>query len=188
MAPRRKQIQHVFNVGIIDNLKQVQLALGNGKEQYTGELLTECLDSLHRRNKLIRIADTSEGGWETVRQYESNPVVSDSDDETKIKRAEYRAIKKRKTDNQERGKKKFKSFHPASQGRSDTQRSFDAPTSFAYQQQQMTQRGFRVEPFLQGPRAAIGPCFSCGGPHFRRDCPYVRPAAGQLDTSTVDKR
>ena len=27
---------------------------------------------------IIKIAGTSEGGWETVRQYESNPVTSDS--------------------------------------------------------------------------------------------------------------
>jgi len=51
---------------------------------------------LHRRKKLIRIANTSSGGWETVRQYESNQVASDSDDENKIYKAESCAISKKK--------------------------------------------------------------------------------------------
>jgi hypothetical protein len=41
-------------------------------------------DKIAKRNKLIKIADTSEGGWETVRQYQTNPIASDTDDETRI--------------------------------------------------------------------------------------------------------
>jgi hypothetical protein len=36
-----------------------------------------------KSNKHIKIAVGNDGGWETVRQYQSNPVASDSDDETK---------------------------------------------------------------------------------------------------------
>ena len=44
---------------------------------------------------LIRIADSSEGGWETVRQYDANPLAEDSDDESCLKRAEARTVRKK---------------------------------------------------------------------------------------------
>ena len=36
-------------------------------------------------------------GWETVRQYEANPVASDSEDESKIYKAEGRALKRKRS-------------------------------------------------------------------------------------------
>ena len=50
-------------------------------------------DKLKNRNKLIRIAESSEGGWETVRQYEASPLADDSEDESQLKRAESRAAR-----------------------------------------------------------------------------------------------
>jgi hypothetical protein len=46
-------------------------------------------------NKHIKIADGSDGGWETVRQYQSSPVASESDDESKINKAGNSALRKR---------------------------------------------------------------------------------------------
>jgi hypothetical protein len=46
-------------------------------------------------DKHINITDGSDGSCETVRQYQSYPVGSDSDDETKINKAENRALRKR---------------------------------------------------------------------------------------------
>ena len=48
-----------------------------------------------KRDKHINITDGSDGSCETVRQYQSYPVGSDSDDETKINKAENRALRKR---------------------------------------------------------------------------------------------
>ena len=65
-----------------EDLAQTIWAIDNLKFEHAREKISELVEKVKRRNKLIKIADTSEGGWETVRQYESNPVASDSDDES----------------------------------------------------------------------------------------------------------
>ena len=85
----------MFNTELEDGLKQAFWAYNNKKGVYLVELLNELLDKIKERNKLIRFADSSEGGWETVRQYDSNPIASDSKDESRIRRAEAQAIRKK---------------------------------------------------------------------------------------------
>ena len=60
------------------------------------ELLQESDSKLKQRNKLVKIADSSEAWWETVCQYKANPLTSDSEDENKIFKAESHAVRKRK--------------------------------------------------------------------------------------------
>lgn len=62
-----------------DTIRQVAWALENNKFEYGTFKL-----------------DTSEVSWKTVRQYKSNSVASDSEDETKIHKAESWAMWKRK--------------------------------------------------------------------------------------------
>jgi hypothetical protein len=88
------KIQFNFNLDIQESLDSINWAIDNGKFDYAKELLKEAGQKIKERNKHIRIADSSSGGWETV----ANPVASDSDDESKIYRAENRALKKRKTE------------------------------------------------------------------------------------------
>ncbi len=175
------KFQHDFNSELHETISQVLWAVENNKQEYVRELVNDSCEQLKRRNKLIRIADTSEGGWETVRQYEANPVASDSNDESRINRAEARAAKKKRT-------KSTKRFKPSATVISGSLPSGGNTFSFPVQQQRpepMQQlHTFRPHYFKGNTRDGIGPCFACGETtHLRRHCPYTRRFP-QLDVST----
>ena len=60
----------------------------------TIQRVKEGKDLLVQRNKLIIIADSCDGGWATVNEYERRPVASDSDDDKRIRKADSAAIAK----------------------------------------------------------------------------------------------
>ena len=89
------KVQYLLNSEFLEELAQAVWAINNLKFEHARETISELVEKVKRRNKLIKIADTSEEGWETVLQYESSPVASDSDDESKINKAENRALRRR---------------------------------------------------------------------------------------------
>lgn len=91
-----KKIQYEFNYEVQEGIEQAKWAIKNGKPEYALEVLDDTSEKLHNRNKDMRIADTHEGGWETVRQYKSNPIASISEDETKILKVDKKPVRKRK--------------------------------------------------------------------------------------------
>ena len=84
------KIQFRFNEEITADLAKLQK---HCTSSVNNSLVTDICDKLKSRNKLIRIADTSAGGWATVREYEQNEIADNSDDEKRIRQAENRATK-----------------------------------------------------------------------------------------------
>ncbi|XP_046568249.1 uncharacterized protein LOC124276631 [Haliotis rubra] len=167
------RIQYSFNSDTIDGLKQMKFALQYGKADYLSELLESEINRVEKRNKLIRIADTSEGGWETVREYEANVLADNSDDERRISRADTRAVKKLE-------KKKSKTFRFAPYSRPSATVTQSTLCSGVSSLSSPSQQPFRAQ--------RRGTCFACGDPtHWRRDCPSVtgRP---QRDSRVVEDR
>jgi len=60
--------------------------LKRGEIRNSRERLAQAEQALKKRINLIKIADKSPGGWETVKHYESDSLASNSDDDNKIRR------------------------------------------------------------------------------------------------------
>jgi len=58
--------------------------------------LQDILDAIKKRRKIFIIADKLLGGWETVNEYLTDDVASDSDDDKRIRQAESQALAKKK--------------------------------------------------------------------------------------------
>jgi hypothetical protein len=86
------KIQHKFNEEIVSELNKL-LKVVPLSESHVIQLISNLVEKEKGRNKLIRIADTSTGDWTTVREYESNIIASDSEDEKKIRQADARAVR-----------------------------------------------------------------------------------------------
>lgn len=71
------KIQFTFNSEKEATLNQAE----NQKLKCAQEIVEETLSKIKYRNKLIKVADTSEGGLETVKQYQTNSLARDSEDE-----------------------------------------------------------------------------------------------------------
>ena len=132
------QVQIELNAEISGNTNVVLSELGRNNVRKTVKLLEDSLAVLKKRNKLIQIADKSEGGWKTVDEYLSDEVASDSEDEKRIRAADNRAVKKIKSfkkEDKKRGKKR-----PAEAAGATTQTSHNGRGS-------ISSRSYQIQPF-----------------------------------------
>ena len=84
------KIQYRFNCEILELVEKAEASAKlNGNKH-----LEELKSNVKNRIKLIRIADKSLGGWQTVAEYQDDEIASDSDDQKKIRAAEARALRK----------------------------------------------------------------------------------------------
>ena len=91
------RIQFEFNQQILQSVQNLSSALNNDDTSEANDLFDDLTAKLKRRNKLIKMADRSVLGWDTVAEYKADPIASDSDDGKKIRQAENRALTKRKS-------------------------------------------------------------------------------------------
>ena len=88
--------QYEFNLEQLAKLEEVKSLLEIDSVLRLTKKIDEVISDIQKRNKLIRLADRSAGGWMTVQEYMPDELASDSDDSRKMRQAENRATKKRK--------------------------------------------------------------------------------------------
>ncbi len=148
--------QFMFNKSIIESLEDVLLI---NDSPAIDEKIREIKDSILRRQKLIRIADTSVSGWATVDEYVSKEMADDSDDDRRLVRAETRAARKLKAKQSKssQSSKRFKNFGSSNPA---TVSSLSSTSNQPF-------RGTRFRPYP----VPTDTCYTCGGAgHWRKHC------------------
>lgn len=117
------------------------------------EALKKGTSLVWRRIKLIRIANKSEFGWETVNQYKADELASNSEDDKRIDRSKRRADKKHK----EKKKNKSPPVRCSFSSTSTLSAAYPIPSL-------VSNRGLL--------RSSLGPRFACGKfGHLQTKCP-----------------
>ena len=89
------QQQFQFN---LEQKEKLEEALDSTRNTAAKSLVKEVIEALGKRNKLIRLADRSEAGWRAVEEYIAIEDVPHSDDDRKMRQAEQRAIRKKRSE------------------------------------------------------------------------------------------
>jgi hypothetical protein len=162
------QVQFELNVDNQDNLNSALKYIKCNRSGKAITLIEESLAVLKKRNKLIRIADKSEGGWRTIDDYLSDEVATDSEDERRIRAAENRAVKMTKTHKKDTGKQNRK--RPAEEAGSFTQVAHDGGNAVNYNATQPFRETGAGASALRNSKAN-DQCYKCGGyGHWDREC------------------
>ncbi|CAH3165506.1 unnamed protein product [Pocillopora meandrina] len=93
---RFNQKQFVFNAELEELVGKIKEANARKDHKKVVHLTDQAKALLHKRQKLIKLADSSEAGWDAVQEYESQDIASDDEDNKKIRNARAAANRKRK--------------------------------------------------------------------------------------------
>ena len=197
------ELQFKFNEEVIDNLEDVEEELERFQEsklpseaasplKKVKEALKTGKELLENRQKLIKMADRSQYGWDVVKEYQTDELADGSDDEKRIQKAE-KAAKKRAAE-----KKKSmtrKTFSKASFSyRHSPYQPFASAKGDYYRPRSLSASWEPHTPYVNGvgrsrnTSQVVGPCHSCGEfGHFHSSCPKLRPAANKYPFSSESR-
>jgi len=147
--------QHKVNGKALQRMKEADgflrdaLASGSADDLSAAQRkVAEGIDILEHRQKLIKLADSSDSGWRVVREYEAHPLADDSEDEKKIHRAQVAADRKLRQERRTRSQR-YSPYPSVTAGQSSVATS-GASASSAGSSLPSTRR--------------LGLCFRCGRP------------------------
>ena len=163
--------QVLFNNKTIESLENSIKFLDNNKADSVKPILEEALKEVKKRNKLTKLADKSEAGWLAVDEYLADDLARDSDDDKKIRKAQARAMaKKKKVHSKPRSKPYQRNkavASPSNPAGSSTSSGLFRPIRYGYN------TNFSRS-YTTGPRPSDF-CFACGKTgHWRRNCPATK--------------
>ena len=90
------KMQHRFNSNLLEMVEETLDLLAHGDLRKSEKKIKAVRNELEKRNKLLKIADRSAGGWGTVEEYLSDELADDSSDDRRITAAEERALSKKR--------------------------------------------------------------------------------------------
>ena len=93
---KSNQKQFVFNAELEELVGKIKEANAQEDHKKVAYLTDQAKALLHKRQNLIKLADSSEAGWDAVQEYESQDIASDDEDDKKIRNARAAANRKRK--------------------------------------------------------------------------------------------
>eukprot|EP00057_Strongylocentrotus_purpuratus_P012339 XP_011666813.1 PREDICTED: uncharacterized protein LOC105439478 [Strongylocentrotus purpuratus] len=159
--------QHKVNVKIHRKLKEAEDCLKESNDT-SGAVagakgkIVEGIDLVEKRQKLIKMADSSPLGWKLVAEYERNTLADDSEDEKRMLKAETRA---------ERKGKKVKKMAPRRFQPYDGSKASWRSNAKEQELYSSIRHGPGGSTMSTDERKKPGLCFACGKPgHWRNEC------------------
>ena len=93
----KEQFKH--NMKVNESIKNAAELLEEGKTEKAKDKLEEGMNLIKKRQKLIKIADREEHGWEVAKCYKSDNLATDSEDEKRLSRSRRQAAANKKRQN-----------------------------------------------------------------------------------------
>ena len=90
------RLQHNFIQEIYELNNEAKMLCEAGSKRRLPAVLDKIEEQLVKRQKIVKYADRSVAGWDAINEYFPNDLADDSDDDSRLRRAESRAMSKRK--------------------------------------------------------------------------------------------